>query len=557
MTRSIRIVDRIRWASALSAAGLLALALVIAVAASRGELPTLQAAPLSPAAAPTPAGSSASLDPRIATIAGRHPNQEVQAIVQFKAGVTLGRARWDVTRTSGRVFAELHIINALGVKVTAERARWLAANPDVHSVSLNAQIKPQAWNLMPISSSLVGNLQNTYNQTLNLLPAWARGYTGADVGVAVIDTGIDGDLPDFQSSGGGGSRVVETAVTNPYATSPDDLYGHGTDVAGIIAGNSLNRAPSDPLYGQYMGVAPNANLISIKVSDDQGNATVLDVIYGLQFAVDHQSDYNIRVVNMSLDSTTPQSYATDPLDAAAESAWMHGIVVVAAAGNRGTAPDAVQYSPANDPYVVTVGAVDEQGQSNPANDVIASWSSQGTTQDGFQKPDVYAPGAHIVSVLAPNSAFQSMCPTCIIGGAYIKTGGTSMAAPMISGLVADLLQHHPNWTPNQVKGALMSSWVSENSSIQIPDAMKLAWLWNPPVADQGLTPNNLITDTQGDIDYTRSSWSRSSWSTATGTLSAGFARSSWSCNCSVTSTGAIDPSRSSWSSNSWSTYFGQ
>jgi serine protease AprX len=547
MTRSIGIVDRIRWMSALLASA--GLALVVAFGLHQLNASPVQTASAAKAAAAD--GSSSPLDPRIASLAARHPGEMVSTIVQFKANVSPERARWDVSRIQGHVFGELHIINALAVKLTAERARWLAANPDVHSVSLNAAIKSQSMNLMPIAGNLLNGIQNTYDQTMNMLPAWENGYTGAGIGVAVIDTGIDGDLPDFQ--GPNGSRVVEAAATDPNATTSNDLYGHGTDVAGIIAGNSLNRAPGDPLRGQYMGIAPNANLISIKASDDQGNSDVLDVIYALQFAVDHQSDYNIRVVNMSLDSTTPQSYTTDPLDAAAESAWMHGIVVVAAAGNRGTAPDAVQYSPANDPYVITVGAVDEQGQTNPANDVIASWSSQGTTQDGFQKPDVYAPGAHIVSVLAPNSAFQSMCPTCVIGGAYIKTGGTSMAAPMISGLVADLLQYHPYWTPDQVKGALMTSWISDNSAIQIPDAMKLAWLGNPQPADQGLTPNTLITDPQGDIDYTRSTWSRSTWSTATGSLSADFARSTWSCTCSTSNaSGSVVTSRST-----WSTYFGQ
>jgi serine protease AprX len=545
MTRSIGTVDRIRWMSALAAS---LLALVAAVGLHEWQT--------SPAQADfsAPAGSSAPLDPRIASLAAGHPGALVSTIVQFKGGVTVERARWDVARVSGHVFGELHIINALAVKLTAERARWLAANPDVHSVSLNSVIKTQS---LSIGSSLLGNLQTTYDQTLGLGSWWSHGYTGTGVGVAVIDTGVDGQLPDFQTSDGSSSRVVETAVTNPYATNALDGYGHGTDVAGIIAGNGLNRSTSDPLYGQYVGVAPDANLISVKASDDQGNATVLDVIYGLQFVVDHRLDYNIRVVNMSLDSTTPQSYTTDPLDAAAESAWMHGIVVVAAAGNRGTASDAVQYSPANDPYVITVGAVDENGQSNPANDTIASWSSQGTTQDGFQKPDVYAPGAHIVSVLAPGSAFASLCPSCVIGGAYIKTGGTSMAAPMISGLIADLLQLHPTWIPDQVKGALMTSWISGNPNFQEPIAARLSWLWNPPMADLGLTPNTLIMDAQGNIDYSRSSWSRSSWSTATGTLSATFARSSWSCTCSLTSSGTIDPSRSSWSSNSWSTYFGQ
>jgi serine protease AprX len=549
MTRSIGIVDRIRWMSALTASAVVAIALAVGLHLVGSSVAQSAAT----AKAPAPAGSSSSLDPRIATIAARHPNELVNAIIEFKGNVSPERARWLVARDGGHVFAQLHIINALAAKMPAERARWLAANPAVHSIALNSAVKSQS--LLPISSNLLNNLQTTYDGTLNVTPAFNHGYTGAGIGVAVIDTGIAGDLPDFQASNGGGSRVVETAVTDPNATTASDLYGHGTDVAGIIAGNSLNRSPSDPSYGDYIGVAPNANLISIKASDDQGNSNVLDVIYALQFAVDHQADYNIRVVNMSLDSTTPQSYTTDPLDAAAESAWMHGIVVVTAAGNRGTAPDAVQYAPANDPYVITVGAVDENGQPNQLNDTVASWSSRGTTQDGFQKPDVYAPGAHIVSVLAPNSAFAGLCPACIVNGNYIRTGGTSMAAPMISGLVAVMLQYRPTMTPNQVKGVLMASQATDNSSIQIPDAMKMSWMWNLPVANQGLTPNSLITDSQGNIDYSRSSWSRSSWSSATGALAAGFARSSWSCATCTASSDSVDPSRSSWSRSSWSTYF--
>jgi len=553
MTRSIRTLDRIRWMSALAALTALALAWTVAMAAGHGQLPSLQAASSS-----SPAGSSAPLDPRIASIAARHPNEVVQTIVQFKAGVTPERARWDVLRAQGKVFGNLPIINGLAVKLTAERARWLAADRDVHAVSLNATIKPQSYigSFSAIPSYLLGSLQSTYDQTLDVLPAWTRGVTGAGVGVAVIDTGVDGNLPDFLTSNGQ-SRVVETAVTNPNATDASDEYGHGTMVAGVIAGNGLSRPSSDSLYGQFIGVAPHADLVSIKASDNNGNATVLNVIYGLQFVLDHQSDYNIRVVNLSLDSNTPQSYTTDPLDAAVESVWMHGIVVVVAAGNRGTASDAVQYSPANDPYVITVGAVDENGTANPLDDTIASWSSQGTTQDGFQKPDVYAPGAHIVSVLAPGSAFANYCPSCIVGGAYIRASGTSLATPMISGLVADLLQYHPSWTPNMVKGALTDPVISSNPNIQEPDGMKLGMLWNPPVANQGLTPNSLISDSQGDINYNTSSWSTSSWSTASGSFAAPYAQSSFTCSCMQSSTGSVGPSTSSWSTSSWSTYFGQ
>ena len=165
--------------------------------------------------------------------------------------------------------------------------------------------------------------------------------------------------------------------------------------------------------------------------------------------------------------------------------------------------------PANDPYVITVGGVDENGSADPSGETIASWSSQGTTQDGLPKPDVYAPGAHIVSVLAPNSEFATSCPMCIVGnGQYIQTSGTSMAASMISGLVADLLQIHPNWMPDQVKGALTSSAVTENSSFQGANAVKAALLWHPRLADQGLTPSTLVTATTGTIDYNLPRWSR-------------------------------------------------
>jgi serine protease AprX len=235
------------------------------------------------------------------------------------------------------------------------------------------------------------------------------------------------------------------------------------------------------------------------------------VIYGLQFAVDDMQAYDIRVVNMSLDATTPQSYTVDPLDAAVESAWFHGLVVVAAAGNRGTAPDAVQYAPANDPYVITVGAVDQDGTANTRDDTIASWSSQGTTQNGFQKPDVYAPGSHIVSLLAPKQHLRQ------------RLRRLHRRRPV----------HH--------------------RTIAEVSALRAVLMPFPPLADQHLTPSNFLRGRGGAINYSRFTWSRFTWSTAQGPLSAGFARSSWSCTCGQTSTtGTVDPSRSAWSNASWS-----
>src|SRR4029079_4844336 len=139
-----------------------------------------------------------------------------------------------------------------------------------------------------------------------------------------------------------------------------------------------------------MGVAPKANLISIKASDDDGNASVLDVIAGVQFAVDHKADYNIRVLNLSVESTSVESYKTDPLDAAVEAAWNKGIFVVAAAGNRGPGDDSVSHAPGNDPYVVTVASIEDKGTKEISDALPTGWSSRGTTQDGFAKPDIYA-----------------------------------------------------------------------------------------------------------------------------------------------------------------------
>ena len=192
----------------------------------------------------------------------------------------------------------------------------------------------------------------------------------------------------------------------------------------------------------------------LKTADDAGDSTVLDVITALQFVVDHRADLNIRVVNLSVTSDTPASYRDDPLDAAVEFAWHSGVVVVAAAGNRADAADAVQYAPGNDPYVISVGASDEGDTIDPGDDAIAPFSSRGVTQDGVAKPELVAPGARIVAPLAAGSAFQTLCPQCIVGGEYLRIGGTSMAAPVVAGAAALLLQARPELNPDQVKALL-------------------------------------------------------------------------------------------------------
>jgi serine protease AprX len=483
-------------------------------------------------------------------------------IVQLRPDVPLASGAHIVRAAGGRTVGTLRIIHGLAVRAGAAARVRLADDARVRAVTRNAAVHPQDEGLVPVSATpppVTGpppidssSLSTAYPFSVRAPAAWASAMTGAGVTVAVVDTGIDGALPDFAAPDGT-SRVIASAVTNPDATSARDTYGHGTHVAGIIAGNGNARPADDPTAGEYIGIAPDANLVSVKVGDDDGNATVLDVIYGLQFVVDHKDDYGIRVVNLSLESTTPQSYLTDPLDAAVESAYFSGIVVVAAAGNRGTDPDAADYAPGNDPFVLSVGALDDQDTAHRSDDVFTDWSSRGQSQDGFTKPEIGAPGAHIVSTLAPDSAFTTLCPSCIVDGSYIRAGGTSMAAPVVSGVAALLLQEHKDWTPDEVKSTLIETGRDVPGGIdEVNAAAALAAEAPSSGANAGIPPNELGDGATGAIDYTRSSWSRSSWSRAPEDLVADWTRSSWSCVCTGDDGDSADPTRSSWSRSSWS-----
>jgi serine protease AprX len=495
-----------------------------------------------------------------------------EAIVQFDAGTGPAEQRALVRAAGGEVTRDLHIINGLGVRVDGAGRRRLAAAPGVHAVTANAAARSTARPVKTVWES--HELETAFVQSTKSQRAWEDTFapaTGRGVTVAVIDTGVIGVLPDFRvSSEDRSSRVIASVVTNPDATTVLDRYGHGTHVAGLVAGNARALSTGDPLYNKYIGTAPQSKIVSIKASDDHGNSSLIDVIAGLQFAVDHKDEYDIRVINLSMNSTVALPYRIDPLNAAAEAAWFSGIVVVAAAGNRGTDADAVSYAPANDPYVITVGAIDDQGTKDVADDVLAPWSSRGVTQDGFAKPDLVAPGAHIVGPLAPYSDFASLCPACIVDNRYFRIGGTSMAAPIVAGIAADLLSVHPEWTPDQVKGALTYN-SGELNELGEPDANLRetadgAWevaadkamnaADDELVANVGLEPNELIDPATGAIDYTRASWKRASWKSFDDDPFAMYTRASWKCVCDEM-TGGVLPTRASWKQASWSSFLGE
>jgi serine protease AprX len=543
----------------------------------------LASAPQGGATAQGAAAIGGGPSPVLADLAQRHPAKHIEVIVQLRQGADVAAAHALVSSAGGKVIRDLPIINGFGAEMGAAKAASLASEPGVRSVSLNAGIKKTGYFLKTDS------LKTAYNGSIVSQKAWDGGYTGQGVGVAVIDTGIAGDLPDFRTSQSNStSRVVASAVANPSASTSNDGLGHGTHIAGLIAGNGGYLDSSDNNFGDYAGVAPDANLISVKAGDEHGAATVLDVIDGLQFVVDYKNDYNIRVVNLSLRSTHQESYTTDPLDAAVESAWLNGITVVVAAGNEGTAADSVSYAPANDPFVITVGAVDDQGTKKTDDDSVGSWSSRGVTQDGLLKPDILAPGAHLVSTLAPGSDYSSLCPQCVTDGSYFKVGGTSMAAGVVSGAIADIIQAKPTWTPNQIKGTITkadrgrnitkvatSAGITVNGTILTkadPSSIspttivgrelaidKVIGLGKAdPAANSTFTTNLLVDPTTGAIDYSRASWSRASWSEAADPLRASWSRASWSraswsrASWSATPESCADFERASWSRASWS-----
>jgi serine protease AprX len=290
---------------------------------------------------------------------------------------------------------------------------------------------------------LVDNVQvgiflrkNLFRETLGIDQLHAEGISGQGVTVAVIDSGI-GKHPDLAE------RLI---VAPDYGIG--DLYGHGTHVAGIIGGDGSASG------GVYTGIAPGVHFISLGVSDEFGMAYESDVVEALQWVHENKDTYNIRVINLSLNSTVEDSYHNSGIDAAVEILWLNGVVIVASAGNKGPAGgyNTAKTAPANDPFIIVVGASDEHETYDRANDTITPFSSFGVTTDGFFRPDIIAPGYNIYSALSPDSTWDDAYPDRLgFGGEYIRLSGTSMAAPMVTGAVALLLQDEPNLTPDQVK----------------------------------------------------------------------------------------------------------
>lgn len=383
--------------------------------------------------------SSADVDSALGRATG-----SVGVIVQETA--TGSDARSLVVSAGGEITVELPIVNGFAARVDGEAIDRLGRLPGVRAITLDRQVSVQG-------TGAASTIRSVYPAAVRADDTWAAGLNGAGVTVALIDTGISpvndlaGRILPVRDDITG---EVTPCVNMSGETHCNDSYGHGTFLAGLIAGNGADSA------GKWKGIAPAANLVSIKIAGRDGSADVSGVLAAIQWVVSFKDQYGIRVLNLSLGTDGTQSYRTDPMNYAVERAWDSGIVVVVSASNRGPAAGTIA-KPGDDPLVITAGAVDDRGTKKINDDRLPDFSGRGpTAADGLAKPDLTAPGAHLVSLRAPGSAVDTNFPATI-DGSYRRASGTSMSAAVVSGAAALVAQARPSWSPNRVKFALRST----------------------------------------------------------------------------------------------------
>ena len=448
---------------------------------------------------------------RVSTAINKEAGAQVGIIVTYKEGAMSESHLGRMNARGAKLHHRLNLINSGAFVVDSSMIETIAADPEVESISPDREVKATADYAVPTAGGKTANL---------------AGYTGAGIGVAIIDSGVL-DQKDFTDSkgqsrivysqsfltcslfmtnsltGGGGtpSRTIGAQNTGPLGSallcpstrsSASDYYGHGTHVAGLIAGNGSNSTGSLYTY-TIKGMAPSANIINLRVLDENGSGTDSSVIAAIEKAIALKDTYKIKIINMSLGRAIFESYNTDPLNLAVQKAWNAGIVVVVAAGNYGrngydvTAGYGTIAAPGNDPSVITVGSMKTNNTISRGDDTIATYSSKGPSLiDHVVKPDLVAPGNQLDSVSCttctmytatphnrtPYAAFSKLTGTSTT---YFNLSGTSMATPMVSGAAALMLQKAnsigQSLTPDQVKARLMkTSTKSFPSSSSVYDA---------------------------------------------------------------------------------------
>ena len=511
--------------------------------------------PFGAAASPSKQDASAYVTPSLLSAVQANATGTFSVIVQGKAGNQAAKAVADVLGTQLKVVRNLNSIDGVAVDLTGAQVLALAADKHVSAVTFDARVR--------LSSTSTADTNEKWPYVTGVTK-----YSGAPAAtIAIVDSGIEATRPEFA-----GRIAANVNLSTLPGNSPGDGRGHGTFVAGIAAGHLAGKD----------GAAPTAKLVSIDVMDDQGMARTSDVIAAADWILANKTKYGIRVANFSLHSSVANSFMYDPLDKAVERLWFSGVVVVVAAGNYGYSDRAsgVPFAPGNDPFVITVGASDTGKSVATNDDVAAPWSAYGYTLDGFAKPDLAAPGRYIVGPVPVTSTLYSERPDHIVEPGYMELSGTSFASPMVSGISALILGRHPDFTPDQVKGALMLGAkplprasdmsegvgeVSASRSIELtsppnPNKALDRFITGDPVtgapvfdsaswAEQAKTDASWASTSWDSASWAAASWSSASWAAASWS-DVSWASASWASSASATASWAdLSLASASWADN--------
>ncbi len=326
----------------------------------------------------------------------------------------------NILKSIANIKYKIPLINSIVIEIEEQNIEKLKDLKCLKTVFQNAHITMQ---------------MNTARKTVNADIIQEKGYTGKGIGIAILDTGIS-PINDFLYPK---NRIIAFKDFINNKTKPYDDNGHGTHVAGIAGSNGINS------NGKYRGIAPDCNLIGVKVLNNEGKGNASDVLAGLQWIIDNKEKYNIKIANLSIGTNNTSS--NDPLVKAVEKIWDSGIIVTIAAGNDGPKKYSIS-SPAISKKVITIGASDDNITANVWGNHLINFSGRGPTLECVIKPDVLAPGVNIVSCLSNNVSKQS---NEVIEKNYFSLSGTSMSTPIVSGAIALLLEKYNNLQPDDVK----------------------------------------------------------------------------------------------------------
>jgi serine protease AprX len=476
-------------------------------------------------------GREAFVENGLLASAERNPGGLYRVIVQGEDGTDTADVAGEVSSrlddnasSRDQLTGRFASITGVAATLTGKQVLDLARDGGIDAITRDVPMAPAA----DLDRSSAGSLTNSWLEETGIASALSSTLSRTTPpAIAIVDSGVD-PRPLFSRR-----LVAQVDLTQLTPNADGDGRGHGTFVAGLAA-----------------TAAPTARLVSLDVMDDHGRAMTSDVIAAADWILANKDRYRIRVANFSLHAARPSSFRTDPLNRAVERLWNGGVVVVASAGNyrTGTAASGIPFAPANDPFVITVGATDLGARSGGADDFNAPWSAYGRTTDGFLKPELGAPGRKLFGLVPATATMALEHPERVVQPGVMRMSGTSFSAPIVSAAAAHLLAKHPDWTPDEVKGALMvtaraagkadryslgAGQINVRSAIRVtrppnPNRSLLRFLIDDPAGGPIPVFDAASWDSasRSDASWDSASWADASWADASW-ADASWADASW------------------------------